>query len=344
MRKVALVDYGKLELQTADPIAALQPGTVKVRVTACGICGSDIALFRGKRSLQEERYFGHEFSGVVTDGGPGLNGLKTGVRVASELARTCGTCWHCRNGMPNYCRSMNDALLPGGFTEETLVRNTQDYSFLSPVPDSLDDLTATLMEPASCAYRIASQAALRPGQNVLVFGLGTMGLIASRILKSWGAGRIVGVDTNPRRLEQVRALNWLEAVDRNAPDWKSQVEEICGVNGVDVVLEATGVSQVLQDAFQAVRPGGRIVVGSVYSAPADQFELWPIMRKELTIVGAKGPYPQLLTDGRSAVVALVNQLQEDLRRLITVYPYEQAQQAFADMMSGAAIKAVITFQ
>ena len=77
MRKVALVDYGKLELQeNCGDIKTLEPGTVKIDVTACSICGSDIALYRGKRSLENERYFGHEFSGVVVDPGDGANGIK----------------------------------------------------------------------------------------------------------------------------------------------------------------------------------------------------------------------------------------------------------------------------
>lgn len=343
MRKVVLVDYGKLELQRAAPLGIMPPGTAKVSVRACGICGSDVALFRGERSLKDERYFGHEFSGVVVDPGDGAGGLKTGMRVASELSRTCGRCWNCRNVMPNYCRSMNEALLPGGFSEETFVLNTPDYSFLSPIPETLDDITATLLEPTNCAYRIASQADIRQGKTVLVFGLGAMGLISSYILKSWGAGIIVGVDANEQRLNRVRELNWLDVVNRKDTYWREEVEELCGEHGADVVIEATGVSQVLQDAFQTVRPGGRIVVGSVYGKPAQEFHLWPIMRKELTIVGAKGPYPQQQADGSSAVVEILNRLQEGLRKLITIYPFEKAEQAFADMMSGHAIKAVITF-
>ena len=151
MRRVALVDYGKLELQDyCEGISGLQPGTVKIDVNACAICGSDIALYRGQRSLDNERYFGHEFSGVVTDAGAGANGIKAGMRVASELSRTCGQCWNCLNGLENYCKSMNDALLPGGFSEETLVLNTPEYSFISPIPDELDFETASMLEPRAC--------------------------------------------------------------------------------------------------------------------------------------------------------------------------------------------------
>lgn len=86
------------------------------------------------------------------------------------------------------------------------------------------------------------------------------------------------------------------------------------------------------------------MVGSVYSGFADQVELLPIMRKELTILGSKGPYPHLKTDGTSAAVDILVRLQDDLKKLITVYDYKDALKAFDDMMSGFAIKPVIRFR
>lgn len=345
MRRVALVDYGKLELQdNCSGVQSLLPGTVKVDVHACAICGSDIALYRGQRSLKDERYFGHEFSGVVADAGEGAGGIKNGMRVASELSRTCGHCWNCLNGMQNYCRSMNDALLPGGFSEETLVLNTEDYSFLSPIPEELDFETASLLEPTNCAYRIASKAALVPGSSVVVFGLGAMGLIAALILKSFGAGKIVGIDRSPERIEKVRSLDFMAVVDGRDEHWLDKVLDLTSKHGADVVIEATGAVPVLGDAFNAVRPGGRIVVGSVYHAEAGALKLLPIMRKEITVVGAKGPYPQLLSDGTSAPVQILTKLQQELRALVSVYDYKDALQAFEDAMSGRAVKAVVRFK
>lgn len=345
MRKIALIDYGKLELQRdLEGIREIQPGTVKVDVSACSICGSDIALFRGKRSLANERYFGHEFSGVVTDAGAGANGIAAGMRVASELSRTCGQCWNCLNGLSNYCKSMNEALLPGGFTEETLVLNTPEYSFISPLPAEIDDVTATLLEPTNCAYHVARQAKIIPGDHVVVFGMGTIGLITARIIKSMGAGMVIGVDNSKSRLAKVRELGLLDTVDSNDPDWQEQIKEMAGAQGADVVVEATGVVPVLKNAFDIVRPGGRIVVASVYHGPAGDLQLLPIMRKELTIVGSKGPYPHRKTDGSSASLEVLVRLQEDLKKLITVYEYEDALEAFDDMMSGKAIKAVIKFK
>lgn len=344
MKKVALLAPEQLELQENCSSLMIQPDTVKIEVSACGICGSDLALVMGKRSLKKEHYFGHEFSGTIVDAGQARNGIRVGMRVASELVKTCGQCWNCRNGLPNYCRSMNDALLPGGFSSETLVLNTPTYCFLSPVPDTLDDITATLLEPANCAYRIASKANIRPGDSVLVFGLGTMGLITAEILKSTGAGVVIGADRNKARLEKIVEMGLLDVVDCNDADWMEQVKERMGSMGPDIVIEATGVSTVLADTLQIVRPGGTIVAGGVYHAPISDFVPTPIMRKELTIVGAKGPYPNVRSDGTSVVVDLVNKLQTNLKKLITVYDYKDGLRAFDDMKSGVSIKSVISFK
>lgn len=294
--------------------------------------------------MKNERYFGHEFSGTVIDAGAGCNGITAGIRVASELSKTCGQCWNCRNGLPNYCRSMNDALIPGGFADETLVLNTPDYSFLSLIPDTLDDITATLLEPANCSYHIAMRAEMKPGDTVAVFGLGAIGLIAARILRYLGAGNVVGIDRNPARLKEVKKTGIVNTVNSDDADWQEQIREICGEYGPDIVIEATGAPGVFPEALRTVRPGGRVVAGSVYSGSIEKFEPIPIMRKELTVVGAKGPYPSLKTDGTSAVVDVVDRLQGDLKKMIRVYKYEDALQAFEDAASGAAVKAVIRFK
>lgn len=190
---------------------------------------------------------------------------------------------------------------------------------------------------------MAVKANIQPGDTVLVFGLGAIGLVAAMILKTMGAGKVIGADRSKLRLEQVRKTGLLAVVDTADPDWMEQVKEMTAKEGVDVVVEATGAPPVLKDAMNVARTGGRIVVPSVYFGSMDGFEPLPIMRKELTIVGSKGPAPQLKTDGTSAVVDKVLQMKDDLRKIISVYEYKDALQAFADARSGAAIKAVIRF-
>lgn len=344
MKKIIIDANHTLQLQAEDKGIQLQNGMVKVHVNACGICGSDLALLNGTRDITKELYFGHEFSGIVTEVAEDSCGFKPGMRVASELSRTCGQCWNCRNGLPNYCRSMNDALLPGGFTEETLVRSTSDYSFLSEIPSTLDDITASLLEPTNCAYHIAMQAEIKPGDNVVIFGLGAMGIIAAIILKQLGAGAIVCVGRRPARQERARQTGIFDAVVGNDEYGIAKIKEICGEKGADVTVEATGSPQVLTDAIQAVRPGGRVVVGGVYHGTIKEFDPLPIFRKELTLVGAKGPTVYRRTDGSSAVVCMMEKIQEDLKKIVSVYEYKDALKAFEDAKSGEAIKAVIKFQ
>lgn len=343
MRSVKLLQPGQLELKEINEVMEVTPTTVKVKVKACGICGSDLALYNGKRDLTGEHYFGHEFSGVILDVGNNSNGMKKGMRVATDLVKGCGRCWFCRNGLQNYCKSMNDALLPGGFTEETLVTSTDAYSLLSPIPNELDDITASLMEPLNCAYHVAMKADIKPGDNVLLFGLGAIGLYAGLILKSIGAGKVIGANRAGKRLERTRETKLMDLVNTSEPDWLDQVKEMTGPEGPDVVVEATGAPALLKDAMAAVRVGGKIVVGSVYHGSVDGFEPLPIMRKELTIVGSKGPAPLLKSDGSSAVVEKALQLKDQLNKTVSVYEYKDALQAFADARSGAAIKAVVTF-
>lgn len=343
MRRVALIDYGKLELQDDWDGIGLQPGTVKVEVSACAVCGSDLALLRGKRDLKSERYWGHEFSGTVIDAGAGAGGITAGMRVASEVSRACGHCWYCRNGLPSLCKSFNEAFLPGGFSQETCVLNTQENSFISPVPAALDDITATLLEPTSCSLQCALKADIRPGAKVAVIGMGPMGFITARILQQIGAGVVVGIVNKPSRLEKVREIGFLEGIDSSREDWLDRVREIFGDFGPDVVVELSGNLTAFQNALKIVRPGGRIVVGSVYTGYADNVELRPVMRKELTIVGAKGPFPNLNSDGSSMAMDMLMKIQKDVRKIIQVYDYTDALRAFEDMMCSRSIKSVITF-
>ena len=343
MRRVALIDYGKLELQDDWGGIGLQPGTVKVGVSACAVCGSDLALLRGKRDLKSERYWGHEFSGTVIDAGAGAGGITAGMRVASEVSRACGHCWYCRNGLPSLCKSFNEAFLPGGFSQETCVLNTQENSFISPVPAALDDITATLLEPTSCSLQCALKADIRPGAKVAVIGMGPMGFITARILRQIGAGVVVGIVNKPSRLEKDREIGFLEGIDSSQEDWLDRVREIFGDFGPDVVVELSGNLTAFQNALKIVRPGGRIVVGSVYTGYADNVELRPVMRKELTIVGAKGPFPNLNSDGSSMAMDMLVKIQKDVRKIIQVYDYTDALRAFEDMMCSRSIKSVITF-
>jgi L-iditol 2-dehydrogenase len=341
MKRLHINPSGVVEMRQEWERRPIQPGFVRVAVSACGVCGSDISIVKGKRKA--DAYFGHEFTGIITEVGPEVPDLKAGMRVASGLIKTCGRCRECLNGHPNYCHGLDDVLIPGGFCSETLVRHTDNYQFLTELPSTLDDITGTLNEPVSCALRIANCAEIKFGQSVLIIGLGAMGAITAELLRSFGAGMIVGMDMEDNRLNDMRDLGYEEMINRKDENWLKQIKAAAGREGVDVVIETTGSPRVLDDAFQAARIGARIVVGSVYHESCVDMDLLPIMRKELTVIGAKGPFPYRTSRGGNIAMDTLNTMQSRLKKFIRTYSYQEASRAFQDAGAGRGVKAVIVF-
>ncbi|OLS33577.1 zinc-binding dehydrogenase [Bacillus sp. MRMR6] len=342
MKRIVIKETGKLELIESEPLKALH-GTVKLKVLACGICGSDVALLQGHKNLTNERYFGHEFTGVVVETGGGIKDLKEGMRVTSGLVRSCGVCWNCRNGHPNYCGNLNDVLMPGGFANETLILHSESFQFLTPLPPEIDDIAGTLHETIGCVMRIVERSDLKAGQSVVILGLGAIGAITAEILKGIGAGIVIGVDLNPRRIESARDLKMDRVINRRDEDWLDQIYQAVGPRGADLVIEATGSTNALADAFTMARTGARVVVGSVYHDLGNHFDFKPIMRKELTVTGAKGSYPYISSDDRSVCLQPIRSGMLSLDKYFKVYTPEEAKQAFEDAIVGDSIKPVIRF-
>jgi L-iditol 2-dehydrogenase len=340
LRILAAREPGLVTAVRTEEVSPRQ-GTVVVEVAACGVCGSDLPVFRGEQHADTVGYFGHEFSGVVSAVGEGVEDLGVGDRVASGLLRTCGRCPRCLSGHPNYCVALKDVLSPGGFAERTLVRHGPAYSFLVPVPDGVPPEHAALHEPTSCAVRIVEQGPLRPGDRLAVIGLGPMGLLAALIARSWGAGAVVGLDVADPRLAIAESLG-IVPVDRRDEDWRGLTERALGIAGADLVLETSGKPSAFADALALAVLGGRVVVGSAYHERAD-LDLEPIMRKELSVTGAKGPFPRRVASGGSLAMELIASGGLPIDNLVCTYPVEEAQRAFLDAASGTVLKPMVRF-
>ncbi|WP_152657203.1 zinc-binding dehydrogenase [Oceanobacillus sp. CFH 90083] len=342
MKQLTILEKEKLEL-VDSPSLEVPPNFVKVKVQACGICGSDIALLNGFRDRKTELYFGHEFTGVVEAIGENVHGLSKGMRVASGIIKTCGVCWNCRNGHPNYCKGLNSVLKPGGFAEETLVEHSDDFQFLTPLPEEVDDIAGTLHETVSCVLRIVERAQIKTGQTVLIIGLGAIGVIAGELFKYLGASKVIGMDISLEKTKVAQELKFDKVIDRNNKKWISEIYEEVGPQGVDIIVEATGSSMVLSDAFEVARKGAQIIIGSVYHGPANNLDLLPILRKELTVIGAKGSYPYTNSNDESTAMNLLKSNVFTSSKITKVYKKEEFADAFEDAKGGKCIKPVIRF-
>jgi threonine dehydrogenase-like Zn-dependent dehydrogenase len=210
---------------------------------------------------------------------------------------------------------------------------------IAHLPDSVDEVTASLYEPLSCALRIATRLPTAPGSRVLVLGLGTMGVFAGLLLKHDVSDvELVGADTNLFRVDFARRMGFHAAV-QIVP---GETASLCAQLGdFDVVIDATGVAAVFPVAVELARLGGNVILGGV---PTDTtpFAPLPIFRKELTVVGAKGPFPFTDGRGRDRVVELLASDHLPWRALVSPTPFGDARGAFRSADRGDSLKSVLT--
>ncbi len=313
--------YGRNDVrveEVADPVVA--PGTVKVKVKWCGICGSDLHEFLGgpifipadkPHPLSGEKapvVLGHEFSGEVVEVGPGVTKVSVGDRVIVEPMRVCSPaakddmCPACREGLYNLCSRLGFHGLcggGGGFAEYTVFFE----EFIHAIPESLSYEDAALVEPMAVALQSLRQGDFKIGQNAIVLGAGPIGLCTIEMLKAAGAEKIFVVQRKSIRQEYALQHGADRVFDPNECDVVEEVQALTGGVGVDVAFETTGAEQGLQLAVDSVKYAGTVVVTSIWEKPIS-INLNSIVLTEKKLVGTiayRHQFPaviKLLSDGR----------------------------------------------
>jgi L-iditol 2-dehydrogenase len=257
------------------------PHEVLVRVASVGVCGSDVHYFEHGRIggfvVESPLVLGHEAAGEVVATGASVTRLRVGQRVSIEPGVPDFSCPQCLAGRYNLCEGMRFYATPpidGAFAE--LV--TTHELFAHPVPDSLSDDAAALLEPLSVGLWACEKGGVGPGSRVLVTGAGPVGLVAVQCALARGAAAVTVTDVNPHRLALARELGATEAVDvSSAPVSGSGLQ-------VDVLLECSGNQRATADAIHAVAPAGRVVLvgmgGDEMTLPVSR-----IQERELTLTG-----------------------------------------------------------
>ncbi len=340
----ALVKYGCDDGQVAlqeIPEPQLPPDRVLVQVTAVGVCGSDVHLWRNRHSwaIKLPLVLGHEFCGVVAAVGPAVEGWAVGERVAVETAaEICGQCVYCRSGHYNLCpdRKGYGALADGAFTHYVVARP----EILHRVPENVPDEHAALAEPICVAYNaLVEGSTLRPGDTVVIQGPGPIGIMALQIARARGAGTLVvlGTEGDGHRLEVAQALGADLVVDVAREDPVALVRRLGDGLGADLVVDCTGVSAALAQALEMVRPGGQITKIGWGPQPLE-FSLDPLVQKAVRLQGSfSHNYPIW-----ERALALLATRQVDLEPVIGgVYGLEDWEAAFEAMEQGRNVKSVV---
>lgn len=309
------------------------PGQALLRVTAVGVCGSDLHTYRhariGDTPIQSPLILGHEFAAVVEEVGPdALDGnfqpLAADTRVAVDPAQPCGHCEFCEKGHPNLCENLHFCGLypdPGALCDAMLMPSRCCF----PIPPEIDDATAVMLEPLGIAIHTADLAKFRVAQPAVILGAGPIGLCVLQMARLAGADPIYVVDKFPNRLELARRLGASETIHCDATDSVEAVRRATGGRGVDVAVEAAWCDASLDQAAEMLCMGGRLVVVGISENDRMTLKHSTARRKGLTVVMVrrmKHAYPRAIELARRGLV--------DLTALVTHrFPLSRAAEAYA---------------
>jgi L-iditol 2-dehydrogenase len=250
--------YGVRDVRLEQrPVPKPGPDEVLVRVRAVGTCGSDVHYYEhgriGDFVVERPLVLGHEPSGVVVATGERATRHEVGQRVALEPGVPCSTCEQCAAGRYNLCPRMRFFGTPpidGAFCEYVVLR--EDFAY--PVPDSLSDEAAGLLEPLSVGVWACRKSRVGPGSRVLITGAGPIGLVATQSARAFGATEVVVTDVNSRRLEVAKELGATATVDVSRESLRDADFR------PDVLLECSGVPAAAGQAIRKVGRAGRVVL------------------------------------------------------------------------------------
>jgi L-iditol 2-dehydrogenase len=305
--------YGPSDLRVEQVPHPGSPGRgeVLLRITATGVCGSDLHPYEtgtiGSTVLESALTLGHEFAGVVEAVGEGTS-IAIGTRVAVDPLINCGHCDGCEGGNPNLCRQQSFAGLwpkDGSLSQWMLMPERNCF----PISDSLTDAEAALLEPLGIALHATDLARIRVGSSVAIFGAGSIGLCLTQTVKLAGASPVYITDPLGWRVKAAQKLG--------AVPLPEKVE-------VDVAIEAAWARESVQQAMDALRPGGTLVLVGIPFEDHVEFKHSTARRKGLTIMMCrrmKRVYPR--------TIHLVENGLVDLKSLITHrYPLTEVPEAF----------------
>jgi 2-desacetyl-2-hydroxyethyl bacteriochlorophyllide A dehydrogenase len=246
---------GHLSLEDVDDPTP-RPDEVIVDLGACGICGTDRAIFRGDTPQEFPIVLGHEYSGTVTAVGSEILTLSVGQRVAIDPNVTCGLCSYCRRSLPHLCTSLSPLGIArrGGYAERSAVPERNAH----PIPDGVSLEEAALAEPLSCCVRGMQLAEIQLGDTVVVLGAGPIGCLLVQVARLEGASTIVVSEPTPARRELALSLGADVVLDASSDVAGAIAKRTEGIRA-DVVIEAAGSLATAELALSLVRRGGTVL-------------------------------------------------------------------------------------
>lgn len=293
MKAAVLYQKGDFRLgQWPDPTPG--PGQIKVRVRACGVCGSDIPRIWGDAAHFYPAVFGHEFSGDVVEIGEGVADLAVGDRIAGAPLRPCMECEDCQKGNYSLCEhySFIGSREPGAFAEYVVIPAKNAVK----IQDSVSYEMGALFEPSTVAVHGVLCANMQGGRDVAILGTGNIGILTMQWAKILGARRVAVFDVVQERLELAKKLGADITVNTSLPGWEETLKKQVP-SGFDYIFETAGQPATILLAYQLVANKGTVTcIGTPHKDVVFTWKQWEqVNRKEFNLTGTwmsySAPFP-----------------------------------------------------
>ncbi|WP_408007923.1 zinc-binding alcohol dehydrogenase family protein [Pseudalkalibacillus sp. A8] len=326
MKAIQVSEPGDISVVEVEESKLEDSNQVKIRMRAMGICGSDMHILHGENPFATyPRIIGHEVAGEVMEVGDSVSRVAVGDKVVVEPMTSCGACYACRQGRPNVCENVEvyGVHREGGGREVMVISE----NLVHKVDDRLDWSEIALIEPFTIGAQSVYRGDVKEGDMVFIIGAGPIGLCCLKVAKEAGA-KVAISDFNEERLAFAEKWGADFTVNPSDGDVKEQIMEWTEGMGANVVIDAVGLPQTVEQAIDVTSVAARVVLLGFHSSPS-QISQVDITKKELTICGSR-----LQTDRFPIVVDLFNTMKFDVKDLVShEFPIEDTQKAFKLMES-----------
>ena len=357
MKAALCAEFGEPLIIEEISIDEPRQDEIRIKVSACGICHSDVLYIDGGWGGDLPNLFGHEASGVVESCGPGVTHVKPGDSVSVSLLRSCGHCFYCQRQQWSQCEyhfatdepnrlqlsdgtSVRRGLGTGCFAQYAVVHKSQVVN----IPKDMNMASASLL---TCGVitgfgSVVNTAAIRGGEHVVVIGTGGVGINCIQGARIGSAATIIAVDINEDKLAFAKQLGATHLVNSSHADVREAVLDVTERRGADAVFVATGHPAALEGVFGFLRPGGQLImVGMPANDVHFSFETVEFIDANQSILGSKMGGSNLKTD----IANLIEHYQAgalELDALVsTTYPLDDINSAINATRKGNGIRNVV---
>lgn len=322
--KIAVIENNQIITKTVDDLTLNGRKGAIVEVLGCGLCGSDIVKFREHIS-KDGTVLGHEIVAQIKEIDSETE-LKKGDKIVTSHHIPCGKCNYCKHGNVSMCEHFKSTnIRPGGFSELVYLSEEHLQNVAHLMPANLTEVESSFYEPLGCCVRAVKRADLMKDSNVLVVGLGSIGILMAQALKAFGM-KVTGCDLLPERIDMLNSLG-INALDSR---------ELADNKEFDSVFMTSGADKAIDVALKNIRNGGTILVFS--STPNNTgYPNNEIYYRELTVLGSYSPSPLDLKDS----LELLKNGRVIVKNMSTIYGLDDIQKAFDDTISNKIMKAYI---